>query len=216
MCLATITFDELNDMRKNSERYFKTIYANTKSICEKLEVTLSIPRITKRQTHRANPNLNLNTPEEYYRITVFNSFLDCFLLQLEERFINHKNLLKGFNSLFATSVNSGDQTDFKNLVTIYEADLAASKDDALSEYNLWCRKKVSLEEKPLNAMDALRICNPEIYPNIFRLLQVLATLPVTNATSERSFSTLKRIKTYLRNSMSEVRFFKIILNTVFI
>jgi len=214
--LASITFDELNEMRRNSEQYFKTIYEKTKSICEKLEVTLRIPRITKRQTHRSNPDLNLNTPEEYYRITVFNSFVDSFLLQLKERFINHKNLLNGFNSLFATSVNSEDQANFKNLMTIYEEDLTTCKDDALSEYNLWCRKIVSLEEKPLNAMDALRICNSEIYPNIFRLLQVLATLPVTNATSERSFSTLKRIKSYLRNSMTEVSFFKVTYNFLFV
>jgi len=37
------------------------------------------------------------------------------------------------------------------------------------------------------------------------LLQVLATLPVTTATAERSFSTLKRLKTYLRSSMVDDR-----------
>jgi len=33
------------------------------------------------------------------------------------------------------------------------------------------------------------------------LLQMLATLPVSTATAERSFSTLKRLKTYLRTTM---------------
>ena len=37
------------------------------------------------------------------------------------------------------------------------------------------------------------------------LLQVFATLPVTTATGERSFSALKLIKTYLRTSMQENR-----------
>ena len=42
-------------------------------------------------------------------------------------------------------------------------------------------------------------------PALFRILQIFATLPITTATSERSFSTLKRIKTYLRNTMGEER-----------
>ncbi|XP_023312066.1 52 kDa repressor of the inhibitor of the protein kinase-like [Anoplophora glabripennis] len=54
-------------------------------------------------------------------------------------------------------------------------------------------------------MDALRASNKEIYPNILRLLQILATLPVSTTTNERCFSNLKRIKTHLRNSMTEAK-----------
>ncbi|XP_060863216.1 52 kDa repressor of the inhibitor of the protein kinase-like [Metopolophium dirhodum] len=60
-------------------------------------------------------------------------------------------------------------------------------------------------EKPYNALEAMAMCNQSIYPNIFKLLQILVTLPVSSATNERTFSNLKRIKTYLRNSMSEGR-----------
>ena len=37
------------------------------------------------------------------------------------------------------------------------------------------------------------------------LIQILATLPVTTATNKLSFSALKYLKTYLRNTMKEVR-----------
>ena len=37
------------------------------------------------------------------------------------------------------------------------------------------------------------------------LLQIFATLPVTTATGERSFSALKLMKTYLRTNMQENR-----------
>lgn len=43
------------------------------------------------------------------------------------------------------------------------------------------------------------------FPNISQLLLILAVLPVTTCTCERSFSTLKRIKTYLRSTMGENR-----------
>ncbi|KAJ8944521.1 hypothetical protein NQ318_011779 [Aromia moschata] len=44
-----------------------------------------------------------------------------------------------------------------------------------------------------------------IYPNIKTLLKVFATLPVSFRSAERSFSTLKRLKTYLRNTTSTNR-----------
>ena len=43
------------------------------------------------------------------------------------------------------------------------------------------------------------------FPNIYAAMQILATLPVTTCTCERSISTLRRLKTYLRNAMTENR-----------
>ena len=43
------------------------------------------------------------------------------------------------------------------------------------------------------------------YSSFAVLIQILATLPVTTATNERSFSAHKYLKTYLRNTTKEVR-----------
>ncbi|XP_022176229.1 52 kDa repressor of the inhibitor of the protein kinase-like [Myzus persicae] len=59
------------------------------------------------------------------------------------------------------------------------------------------------EMLPSNALHAIKHCDPVIFPNIFVLLKVLCTLPVSTATPERSFSSLKRVKSHLRNSMKE-------------
>lgn len=40
------------------------------------------------------------------------------------------------------------------------------------------------------------------FPNISKRLLILAVLPVTTCTCERSFSTLKRIKTYSRQCIT--------------
>ena len=48
-------------------------------------------------------------------------------------------------------------------------------------------------------------CNSDVYPSISVLLEIGSILPVSTATVERSFSTLRRLKTYLRNSISEDR-----------
>ena len=42
----------------------------------------------------------------------------------------------------------------------------------------------------------------DVYPNNFTLLTIGCTLPVSSREAERSFSGLRRIKTFLRSSMS--------------
>jgi len=44
-----------------------------------------------------------------------------------------------------------------------------------------------------------------IFSATFNLLQIIITIPMTTAEAERNFSTLKRIKTFLRSSMNEER-----------
>ena len=51
----------------------------------------------------------------------------------------------------------------------------------------------------------LEFCDVDIFPVVHDAIKILATLGVSNATVERSFSTLKRLKTWLRNRMSEDR-----------
>lgn len=48
-------------------------------------------------------------------------------------------------------------------------------------------------------------------PEIDRLLKLYLTFPVTTATAERSFSSLRRVKTYLRSTMTSCR-----LNNLFL
>ncbi|KAF4514077.1 UNVERIFIED_CONTAM: hypothetical protein B566_EDAN018909 [Ephemera danica] len=45
----------------------------------------------------------------------------------------------------------------------------------------------------------------DIFCETVKLLQIVCTMPMTSAEAERVFSTLKRIKTFLRNSMGEER-----------
>ena len=42
-----------------------------------------------------------------------------------------------------------------------------------------------------------------LFPNVYSILKVLLTMPVSTANAKRSFSVLKRLKTYLCNSMGD-------------
>ena len=76
-----------------------------------------------------------------------------------------------------------------------------------SEFDLWKQRWINSAEAelPKSAIDSFAACNESLYRNVAVLLQVLATLPVTTATAQRLFSTLKRLKTYLRSSMADDR-----------
>lgn len=45
----------------------------------------------------------------------------------------------------------------------------------------------------------------EVMPEVYKLFSLILTIPSTSVSVERSFSCLKRIKTYLRNSTSQQR-----------
>ena len=57
--------------------------------------------------------------------------------------------------------------------------------------------------KPSNLKDTLNVTNEELYPSI--VLLILYTMPASTATTGRSFSALRRLKTYLRTTMLQDR-----------
>ena len=57
---------------------------------------------------------------------------------------------------------------------------------------IWADEKVNGEPIPETVVGSLAECNKDLIPAIFRILQIFS-LPITTATSERSFSTLKSV-----------------------
>jgi len=82
-------------------------------------------------------------------------------------------------------------------------DIETSEFGAIEELKLW--RKYCTNLKSENVIETLLQCDDNVFPTVYKLLKYLITLPLTTASGERSFSTLKRIKTYLRNIMSENR-----------
>ena len=52
---------------------------------------------------------------------------------------------------------------------------------------------------------AIKLANKDLYPNVFIILQVLLTLPVTSVCCERSFLSLRRLKTWERTTIGSDR-----------
>jgi len=74
-----------------------------------------------------------------------------------------------------------------------------------AQLQIWKRflEEESQEERPHSFIESLNFCSAHIFPSVFTAIKIAACIPVTVVPVERSFSTLKRLKTYLRNTMGE-------------
>ncbi len=55
-----------------------------------------------------------------------------------------------------------------------------------ANFLLW-KNKCAKQQLPSNPQELLKFCDPEVFPNISKLLEILAVLPVTTCTCERTF-----------------------------
>ena len=66
---------------------------------------------------------------------------------------------------------------------------------------LWKKKKDKGKEIPDKISRTLKVIHKESFPNIFTVLQILATIPVTSCSCERSISCLRYLKIYLKSTI---------------
>lgn len=200
--LADAVKEELMDRRVNAEQNFKTIFELTREICEDLDIDIKKPRLTSSQTHRCN--VMTADIEGYYRVSTYVPYLDLFVTHLEDRFLKHRGILSNFVCLFPSKMSTLDEEACKHLFEKYATVL---RDDSpavwINEVKLWRR---CISDKSINnSLEALDVCNANAFPNVHKILLVMAVLPVTTSSNERSFSTLRRLKNYMRSTMSENR-----------
>ena len=94
--------------------------------------------------------------------------------------------------------------DIQPAIELYQNVLSGTTFDVEAEFAIWRAKCISGSISADNAFDAFECC-PSVHPNIKFLLQILTTLPITTTSAERTFSMLRRLKTWLRSSMNDER-----------
>ncbi|GBN95919.1 repressor of the inhibitor of the protein kinase [Araneus ventricosus] len=196
---VTSVLDLLSKQRVNANDSFKTLYAQVKEIAAKLDIKEEIPRVCRLQT--AHNNVPYSTEEEYYRRAVYVPYLDDFCNSLKERFESHKETVASLEHILPEFCTKTDFYSLEAAFNFYEEDLS-HKEVVQSEFRLWKEKwsQKNSENLPKTAISSLEKCDKIFFPNIYILLKLLAVLPVSVVTVERSFSSLRRLKTYLRNT----------------
>ncbi|XP_050515812.1 uncharacterized protein LOC126890699 [Diabrotica virgifera virgifera] len=188
--------------RNHCEVIFSEIFKAVVESSKDLNIEIVIPRLVGRQTHRAN--VNGKSAEEYFRISIFNPYLDSLISSLKSRFSEDSNIAFSLSLLHPIYIEKDillNSKDIKNIAEKY------SFENFEAEYStwvsMWKMKPVTMSEN-VEFMELL-IKNCEYYPAIAKTIKIFLSIPPTTCSVERSFSTLRRVKTWLRSTMTENR-----------
>ena len=66
-------------------------------------------------------------------------------------------------------------------------------------------KREFSDKSPVDHIITIQLCNLDVYPTIHSLLTIASILPVSTATVERFFSSLRLLKSYLNNRTPKER-----------
>ncbi|XP_026676465.1 zinc finger MYM-type protein 1-like, partial [Diaphorina citri] len=132
--------------------------------------------------------------------------LDNLIMQMEVRFQDLKKI---------SFVSLADPEKFETFSSKFPNDKLQHLEEMFPKiFNNIPRLKNELEliyidkdfhDKPLQDVILMLHKDKDIYVEAYKLFALIATIPSTSVSVERSFSCLKRLKTYLRNSMTQER-----------
>jgi len=90
------------------------------------------------------------------------------------------------------------------LFNTYQRDLPR-KVDFVDEVECWKIRWALVDDKSERLLDTLHATNSNLYSVIYTIISILLTISVSSATSERSFSAIRRVKSYLRSTIGDER-----------
>ncbi|XP_065683294.1 52 kDa repressor of the inhibitor of the protein kinase-like [Hydra vulgaris] len=196
----------LQRLRSDIEHSHGAWYSEAVVLAASVGVYEHKPCTIGKQLNRNNcPSESIN---EYYKKVITIPFLDHLSSQIQLRFSN-KNIAV-YNGFFAMPTNvlivAEWRSNFLLFSNEYEDELPEPR-YIMTELNMWEDYWRSVKNSlPTTLTKLLPLIDRITFPNIFTLIQILATIPVTTCTCERSISVIRRLKTYLRNTMSQNRF----------
>ncbi len=201
--LIASTTTTYKEERKNVDSGFDTIYTQSVRMADAVGTTVGMPRITGRQQHRSNPEST--SPFDYFKKTLAIPFLDHIISSLESQFSESAVIASTLLGIVPSVCCSRD-VSFDDAVSMYEQDLPSPELFPL-ELKRWKNKYMTVpaSQRPSSPAQAIKDCDQDLFPNIYVLLQIACTIPVTSCECERSASVLRRLNTYMRASMGKTR-----------
>ena len=201
------------ELRENITVEFHSVFQQAERMGVAVNVEPTKPRTCARQMHR--PNADAESVEDWYRVNVAIPFIDHIITELESQFSSLTLTASQLLGL-VPSVICSSEVDVSNALQLYCNDLP-SPELFNQEFIRWKYKYTSKpsDQRPTTCASALKACDKLLYPNIFVLLQIACTLPVTSSECERNASTLRRLRNFMRAGMTEDRLTSLALMTFY-
>jgi len=144
-----------------------------------------------------------------FRQHVYLPIIDCLIAELDARFsAQATTVMLGVQALSPKSQTFLNQTDLNAFATLYRGDTEDLGHEVYQLKRLIARSENSSQQFDISDMLGLATFMEPYklaFAELYRLLCIALVLPVTSAACERSFSSLKLIKTYLRSTMCDGR-----------
>jgi hypothetical protein len=216
LSMAARFIHSLKDSLVAKETAFNDVWEAAATTCRDLgmnDIPFRVPR--ERRQYRQENFDNSSTEASGFRETLLNAndFLQKLYLpivrslreELNARF-SHESLqiMKCISCCFPDSAEFLNSNLLAAVCEKFHLDAAEMNNSEIDA----ARRFLSTEHrrKPISSLsDLLCLLNVRLFPNLHTIVKILATLPVTTANNERSFSTMRRIKTHLRATMSDIR-----------
>ncbi|XP_028406786.1 zinc finger MYM-type protein 1-like [Dendronephthya gigantea] len=149
----------------------------------------------------------VTTPKNHHRINTFYRSLDSVIGEMKSRFSkNDQEILCALGDVVLSKTPS--RNSFELVAEFYKVDqeiLAVEK----SMYENSVTEDSDPDTQPRTAVQVVKSmfeCGlNDLLPVLYEVSTILASIPATSASAERSFSGLRRVKTYLRSNMGQER-----------
>ena len=203
---SLVVVSTLKELRNDSE--FSKFWTNVRERAIQLEVGEPIlPRrrkLPKRLDESNSTTFHDATPEDMYKRYYF-ELIDTVMGEIERRLNSLSFTLYTRMEMLLQSAAEGKEVcreAVQEVVEHFSDDL--NLDDLCTELAL-LKNVMALMEFTYANLKRKVIEYGAILPQVTKLLQLLLVVPATSATSERSFSSLRLLKTFLRTTMSQSR-----------
>ncbi|XP_078613923.1 zinc finger MYM-type protein 1-like [Branchiostoma floridae x Branchiostoma japonicum] len=201
--------------RLRTDEAFDTFYSATVETARGLNIgEPALPRY-RRQPRRLDEGSDPHrhaTPKDFYR-QVFFQACDLLIGELSQRF--DQDFLKPVVAMEKVLLEAANGNDFSgHMDEVMSSVFANDLDQRKLTIHLSMLPDIVKQELPdVKKVTSIRtICSAmsagshrTTFSQTHKLLRLYLTIPITSSTSERAFSSLKRLLTYLRSSMTEQR-----------
>jgi len=142
------------------------------------------------------------TTSQEFKVNLYFPILDAFLMEMNHRFGERNvELMRAIHACNPRSSQFLDPEQLHPLVNYYNLDSESVRMEAILSKQTLNQRKLDSTVHVFKELVPLK----EAFPTLLKVLQIALTICVSSASCERSFSALKRIKTYLRSTMQEER-----------
>ncbi|KAE8293775.1 hypothetical protein D5F01_LYC06711 [Larimichthys crocea] len=210
LCDILPLLSKLSRLFQRTEVDFTHIDANVTATIEALRTLKSTPgsnfrdldQFLKDSSTVANIRYSHAQMDQFMK-SIYLPFLDNIIKNLQERFPDVM-LLSAFNIFNPIEADMDQQHNLQLLCEHYTTEVAGLE-EVEKEYSVL----TTLLESQYNALTTTQVLQTvqkvhgDTMPNLAKLAAAMAVLPVSTADCERGFSSMKRVKTSLRNRMKE-------------